>query len=45
MKVEDIIQLDETGEVISVTKSGKCKVNSPKGWKEILKESKYATKK
>ena len=45
MKVEDIIQLEETAEVIGVTKSGKCKINPPKGWKEILKESKYATKK
>ena len=45
MKVEDIIQLEETADVVAVTKSGKCKVNPPKGWKEILKESKYAHKK
>lgn len=30
MKIEDIIQLEETAEEISVTKSGKCKVNTPK---------------
>ena len=45
MKVEDIIQLDETAEEIGITKSGKCKINPPKGWKEILKVSKYATNK
>lgn len=41
MKVEDIIQLEETADVIGVTKSGKCKIKPPKGMKELLKESKY----
>lgn len=45
MILKDIIQLEETADEIGVTKSGKCKVNPPKGWKEILRKSKYATKK
>lgn len=45
MKIEDIIQLEETAEEIGITKSGTCKIEPPKGMKELLKESKYATKK
>lgn len=45
MKIEDIIQLEETAEEIGVTKSGKCKIIPPKGMKELLKGSNYEIKK
>lgn len=45
MKVEDIIQLEETAEEIGVTKSGACKIKPPKGMKELLRGTKYEIKK
>lgn len=45
MIVEDIIQLEETAEEIGVTKGGTCKIEPPKGMKELLKGTKYEIKK